>query len=88
MEKTFFARVVAKAINFPDVIEMNYIRLNAAGAPTGEIYDGIYFNWEEVKDLFWVDQESAQEHEEYFYDGDSAFLGNRRITITVDDPVN
>lgn len=88
MEKTIYARVVAKAINFPDDIEVSYITLNEAGAPTGGVYGGAHYNWEDVKQRFFVDQESAQTYEGYFRDGQSAFLGNKRVTIQLDDPVH
>jgi hypothetical protein len=85
MEKTIFARVVAKPINFPNDIEMQYQCLDEREHLTGESYGEVHFTWDEVQRRFWVDANYATECEGYFRNRESAFLGNREVIITVDE---
>jgi hypothetical protein len=81
MESTIFVRVIAKAIVFPGDIEIQYQCLDDCGIYTGKSYRGLHLSWAEVQRHFWVDQELAKVCERYFRKGETAFLGNREVTI-------
>ncbi len=81
METTIYARVVAKAISFPDDIEVQYFCLDEKERLTGKSYGPLHFTWEDVKSRFWIDLPYAEQCEKYFRDGDAAFLGNKHLTI-------
>jgi hypothetical protein len=83
LKTTIYARVVAKAISFPDDIEMHYMCLDEKDSLTGTVYGPVHFAWEDVKQRFWIDMNYAQLCEGYFREGDSAFLGNKHVTIEV-----
>ena len=83
MEKTILARVVAKAINFPNDLEMSYICLDSQERQTGETYGGVHFTWDQVKARFWIDVQYAAECEDYFRNGDPVFIGIREVVIQV-----
>jgi len=84
-ETTIFARVVAKPISFPNDIKMLYHCLDEQERPTGESRDGEHITWEEVQRRFLIDADFAKKCEGYFGKGESAFLGNRKVILEVDD---
>lgn len=83
-ETTIFARVVAKPISFPNDIEMLYQCLDEREWPTGKLIDSVHFTWEEVQRRFLIGADYAKGCEEHFGKGESVFLGNRDVTVTVD----
>jgi hypothetical protein len=79
MKTSIYARVAAKAINFPDDIELFYHCLDEQNQPTGEGYRGLHFTWDEVRLRYLIDAEYAKECEGIFRDGHAAFIGNRDL---------
>jgi len=79
MKKTIYARVVAKAISFPDQIEIQYQPVDKSGNMVGT---GIYrqgpYSWEQVKRRFWIDEAYASECEGYFGQGQAALIQRPR----------
>ena len=84
-ETTISARVVAKPISFPNDVEMLYHCLDEREWPAGKVIDSVHFTWEEVQRRFLIGADYAKECEGHFGKGESVFLGNRDVTIEVDD---
>jgi hypothetical protein len=81
MESTIFVRVVAKPIVYPGDIEIQYECLDDCDIFTGKSYRGLHLSWAEVQHHFCVDQERAKVCEWHFRKGETAFLGNREVTV-------
>lgn len=75
MKKTIHAQVVAKALSFPDRIEIQYQPVDEWGRRTGQSFykEGPY-SWEKVKLKFWLDEAYASECEGYFSQGSAALI--------------
>lgn len=75
MKKTIQAKVVAKALSFPDQIEIDYYPVDEFGRWGGPgIYTKGPFTWEEVKLRFGLDETYAAECEGFFRRGTGAFI--------------
>jgi len=74
MKTRIYARVVAKPITFPDVIEVWCGCLDDEDKPTGEGYGGIRFTWEQVQNHFWIGPAHARECESILSRGDAVAL--------------
>jgi hypothetical protein len=75
MRKTIHAQVVAKAVSFPDQIEIYYQPTDKSGMRLGEtFYKEGPLTWEQVKHRFWIDIRYAAECEKYFAEGNAALI--------------
>ena len=76
MKTSIYARAVAKAISFPDQIEIQYQLVDKEGNGVGGHYkdDGGPLSWEQVKMAFLIDSTYAAECEAYFSLGDAALI--------------
>jgi hypothetical protein len=82
MKKSLYACVGARAISFPEIIQIEYHCLDDQDRPTGEVYLGPSVTWDEAKTRFWVDIDCAAECEKYFCEGITAKLRNTMVTGT------
>ena len=75
MKTILHAQVVAKAISFPDQIEIQYQPVDHLGRRVVTTFykDGPY-SWEQVKLRFLIDFQYALECEGYFKDGLAALI--------------
>jgi len=74
MKTTIHAQVVAKAISFPDHIDLLYQLVDEQGNVSRKCYmDGPY-SWDTVKMKFFIDPAYALECEGYFKDGHAALI--------------
>jgi hypothetical protein len=80
MKTYLYARVVAKPISFPDVVEILYQSLDEQNRLTGENFVGNRCTWDEAQHRFSINVESVKECESYLQKGELAFLGNWAIT--------
>jgi hypothetical protein len=75
MRKTIHAQVVAKAISFPDEIEIQYQPVDQTGRRIGTYhYKSGPSTWQEIKNRFWIDEAYAAECEGYFEQGSAALI--------------
>jgi hypothetical protein len=75
MKKTIRAQVVAKAISFPNEIEIQYQPVDQFGNRIGTtFYKSGPYSWEQVKRRFWIDFQYAEECEGYFKEGSAALI--------------
>ena len=75
MKKTIYAKVVAKALSFPDLIEIQFQPVHPDERPLGTtIYKDGPYSWETVKRKFWIDEPYAAECEKLFEQGFAALI--------------
>jgi hypothetical protein len=74
MKTTINARVVAKAIFFPEQIEVQYEPVDRAGNGLGFHYKEGPFTWSEVKRRFFINEAYGAECEGYFAQGFTALI--------------
>lgn len=91
MKKTIHAQIVAKAISFPDQIEIQYQPVDSHGNRIGPgCYKEGPLSWDRVKFKFWIDAAYAKECEGYFAQGSAVLLHRHRDLegnwIEVGDP--
>ena len=91
MIRTIHAQIVARAISFPDQIEIQYQPVDQTGRRTGtSFYKEGPLTWERVKHKFWIDVTYAAECDGYFAEGIAALIGRPQDLegdwIDSDDP--
>lgn len=75
MKRTIHAQVVAKAISFPDQIEIQYQPVDNTGRRVGtDSYKQGPLTWHQVKLRFCIDEHYALECEGYFAQGNAALI--------------
>jgi hypothetical protein len=79
MKKIIHAQIVARAISFPDQIEIQYQPVDEHGNRVGKcFYRGGPYTWQQVKFRFLVDEWYASECERDFAEGSAALLQKPR----------
>ncbi|MGB6306080.1 MAG: hypothetical protein WBF45_20185 [Acidobacteriaceae bacterium] len=74
MKSTIYARAVAKAISFPEQIEVEFQPVDSAGSGLGFHYKEGPYSWDEVKRKFFIDEVYGLECEGYFAQGFAALI--------------
>jgi hypothetical protein len=79
MKTSIHAQAVARAIEFPDVIEIQWQVIDETGVLPGESYQDHPLTWQQVKSRFSLDEGYARECEGRFADGKLVLLAQPSI---------